>query len=146
MAERVGFEPTVQLPAHMISSHASSTNSCISPKILSSTGFLAIAVAKNLFRAVQKYVPIIDDWKNRWSRRDLNPWPHPCEGCALPTEPLPQKAERVGFEPTVTITPQQFSRLSCSTGLQHLSKKFRFADLGKKILTNGYSLLLEPPV
>ena len=25
MAERVGFEPTVQLPAHMISSHACST-------------------------------------------------------------------------------------------------------------------------
>ena len=42
MAERVGFEPTVQLPAHMISSHASSTNSCISPTILSSTEFLAI--------------------------------------------------------------------------------------------------------
>ena len=44
MAERVGFEPTVQLPAHMISSHASSTNSCISPKILSSTGFPAIVL------------------------------------------------------------------------------------------------------
>ena len=44
MAERVGFEPTVQLPAHMISSHASSTNSCISPTILSSTGFLAIII------------------------------------------------------------------------------------------------------
>ena len=62
MAERVGFEPTVQLPAHMISSHASSTNSCISPKILSSTGFPAIyGIAENLSRAVQKCIPIIDD-------------------------------------------------------------------------------------
>jgi hypothetical protein len=32
MAERVGFEPTVQFPAHMISNHACSTNSSISPK------------------------------------------------------------------------------------------------------------------
>ena len=123
MAERVGFEPTVQLPAHMISSHASSTNSCISPINFEQHRVSRYRhIAENLSRAGQKFAPIIDDWKNRWSRRDLNPWPHPCEGCALPTEPLPQKAERVGFEPTVTITPQQFSRLSCSTGLQHLSK------------------------
>ena len=123
MAERVGFEPTVQLPAHMISSHASSTNSCISPINLEQHRVSRYRhIVENLSRAGQKFAPIIDDWKNRWSRRDSNPWPHPCEGCALPTEPLPQKAERVGFEPTVTITPQQFSRLSCSTGLQHLSK------------------------
>ena len=61
MAERVGFEPTVQLPAHMISSHASSTNSCISPTILSSTrGSCDHYTAEKLSRAVQKFAPILE--------------------------------------------------------------------------------------
>ena len=65
-----------------------------------------------------------------WSKRDLNPWPQPCEGCALPAELLPlnyllklrkyglyslRMAESVGFEPTVRSPAQQFSRLPSST-------------------------------
>ena len=38
LAERVGFEPTVQLPVHMISSHADSASSRISPVSLHEQG------------------------------------------------------------------------------------------------------------
>ncbi len=68
MAERVGFEPTVQLPAHMISSHAVSASSRTSP----------LANIRSIW----------------WSRRGSNPWPHPCEGCALPSELLPHSISR----------------------------------------------------
>ena len=140
MAERVGFEPTVQLPAPVISSHVDSAR----------LSHLSCPIA------VKNEV---------WSRRGSNPWPRPCEGRTLPTEPLPHKqyqqitiidfgkstykledvnfgkltyklenvdfgkstysevflAEREGFEPPVQLPALQFSRLPESAKLSHLS-------------------------
>lgn len=36
-----------------------------------------------------------------WSRGDSNPRPHPCEGCALPTEPLPHSCSIISDSPAM---------------------------------------------
>ena len=93
MAERVGFEPTVRLPVHMISNHAVSASSRTSPTYhhllhsLLSGPELGMKTGRGLA-----------DKTKWWSRRGSNPQPHPCEGCALPSELLPHKKRKLHYK------------------------------------------------
>ena len=92
MAERVGFEPTEPVKAHSISNAANST--ALAP-------FRANLLFK--YKADFNFIKSASQKSKIQNRKSKL-----------------QMAERVGFEPTVPVRVQQFSRLSNSTTLAPL--------------------------
>ena len=114
MAERVGFEPTVQFPVHSISSAASSAT----PAPLQKNCRLLIAD----FR-LNAGVRVTDQGRKRQSKIGNR---KSTIGNYL--------AERVGFEPTEPLRVQRFSRPPDSTTLAPLRMLLGVTSVAKKRL------------
>src|SRR6266513_2380341 len=105
MAERVGFEPTVQFPVHSISSAASSAT----PAPLQKNCELRISNCESASTAPFRIR------NSKFAIRDY-------------------LAERVGFEPTEPLRVQRFSRPPDSTTLAPLRMLLGITSVAKKRL------------